>query len=101
VDEVLPAHEYRFADLQGRLDQIITHHADRLAEIEAQLDKHPGSTAWDLSVGLHWSRPWDEIADYMQRAAVGETVAHIVLLEKHGRVRREGEMPARYFLDAP
>jgi glyoxylase-like metal-dependent hydrolase (beta-lactamase superfamily II) len=101
VDEVLPAHEYRFADLQGRLDQIITHHADRLAEIESQLEKHPGSTAWDLSVGLHWSRPWDEIVDYMQRAAVGETVAHIVLLEKHGRVRREGEMPARYFLDAP
>ena len=33
VDEVLPAHEYRFADLQGRLDAIITHHADRLAEI--------------------------------------------------------------------
>ena len=34
VDEVLPAHEYRFADLRGRLDEIIIHHADRLAEIE-------------------------------------------------------------------
>src|SRR5579872_851042 len=98
VDEVLPAHEYRFADLQGRLDDIIIHHADRLAEIEKQLEAHPGSTAWDLSIGLTWSRPWVEIADYMQRAAVGETVAHIVLLEKHGRVRREGEIPARYFL---
>jgi glyoxylase-like metal-dependent hydrolase (beta-lactamase superfamily II) len=99
VDEVLPAHEYRFADLKGRLDDIITHHADRLSEIEHQLEEHPGSTAWDLSIGLTWSRPWDQIADYMQRAAVGETVAHIVLLEKHQRVRREGEMPARYYLD--
>src|SRR5580658_10587894 len=99
VDEVLPAHAYRFADLQGRLDDIITHHADRLTEIEHDLEDHPGSTAWDLSVGLTWSRPWDEIADYMQRAAVGETVAHIVLLEKHQRVRREGAMPSRYFLD--
>ncbi|MGH9017642.1 MAG: MBL fold metallo-hydrolase [Acidimicrobiales bacterium] len=101
TDEVLPAHEYRFAGLTDRLDAIITHHADRLAEIESQLEAHPGSTAWDLSVGLHWSRPWDEIADYMQRAAVGETVAHIVLLEMHGRVRRQGELPARYFIDTP
>ena len=93
VDEVLPAHEYRFADLRGRLDEIITHHADRLAEIEKLIDEHPGSTAWDISVALKWSRPWHEIADFMQRAAVGETLAHIVLLENHQRVRREGWLP--------
>jgi glyoxylase-like metal-dependent hydrolase (beta-lactamase superfamily II) len=101
VEEVLPAHEYRFADLKGRLDQLITHHADRLAEIETLLAAHPGATAWDLSIALTWSRPWDQIADYMQRAAVGETAAHIVLLEKHQRVRREGELPSRYFLNTP
>ena len=42
--------------------------------------------------------PWHEIADFMQRAAVGETLAHIVLLENHGRVRREGGAPTRYYL---
>jgi glyoxylase-like metal-dependent hydrolase (beta-lactamase superfamily II) len=98
VDEVLPAHEYRFADLRARLDQIITHHADRLAEIEQLLSEHPGSTAWDISVRLTWSRPGHEIADFMQRAAVGETLAHIVLLENHQRVRREGSFPARFHL---
>ena len=34
TDEVLPAHEYRFADLTGRLQEIMDHHADRLDEIE-------------------------------------------------------------------
>src|ERR1700676_4641013 len=34
TDEVLPAHEYRFSDLKGRLEEIIAHHADRLEEIE-------------------------------------------------------------------
>jgi hypothetical protein len=34
----------------------------------------------------------------MQRAAVGETLAHIVLLENHGRVRREGAFPSRFYL---
>lgn len=98
VDEVLPAHEYRFADLGDRLDEIINHHADRLIEIESELEANPGSTAWDLSVHLTWSRPWEQIADYMQRAAVSETVAHLVLLEAHRRVRREGDHPARFFL---
>ncbi|MHB8437961.1 MAG: MBL fold metallo-hydrolase [Acidimicrobiales bacterium] len=97
VDEVMPAHEYRFADLRGRLDEIIVHHADRLAEIEQLLRAVPGSTAWELSVQLHWSRPWEQIPDFMQRAAVGETLAHIVLLENHNRVRREGAGPSRFF----
>jgi glyoxylase-like metal-dependent hydrolase (beta-lactamase superfamily II) len=97
VDEVFPAHEYRFSDLKGRLDDIIIHHADRLAEIERIIGEHPGSTAWDISVALTWSRPWHEIADFMQRAAVGETIAHIVLLENHQRVRREGANPARFY----
>ncbi|HMK98751.1 MAG TPA: MBL fold metallo-hydrolase [Acidimicrobiales bacterium] len=100
VDEVLPAHEYRFADLGARLDEIIVHHAERLTEIEGLLHATPGLTAWELSVGLTWSRPWHEIADFMQRAAVGETVAHIVLLENHQRVRRQGSMPSRFYLMA-
>ncbi len=71
VEEVLPAHEYRFANLRGRLDDLITHHADRLAEIERLLIEHPGSTAWDLSVQLHWSRPWDEIPGFRGNAPAG------------------------------
>ena len=97
VDEVLPAHEYRFADLGARLDEIIVHHAERLEEIEELLRKRPGLTGWEISIELTWSRPWAQIPDFMQRAAVGETLAHIVLLENHRRVRREGGMPSRFF----
>jgi glyoxylase-like metal-dependent hydrolase (beta-lactamase superfamily II) len=46
TEEVLPAHEYRFSDLQSRLEGIITHHADHLEEIEQVLTGQPGSTAW-------------------------------------------------------
>jgi len=100
VEEVLPAHEYRFANLRGRLDEIIIHHADRLAAIESLLGERPGMTAWEMAVSLTWSRPWNEIPEFMQRAAVGETLAHVVLLERHKRVRSEGERPAKFFVDA-
>ena len=35
--EVLPAHEYRFSDLDSRLDFLAEHHAERLAETAALL----------------------------------------------------------------
>jgi glyoxylase-like metal-dependent hydrolase (beta-lactamase superfamily II) len=98
TEEVLPAHEYRFSGLPGRLDEIIAHHGARLEEIEQVLADHPGSTAWQITVQLHWSRPWDEIQSFMQRQANGETLAHCVLLELEGRVRRQGSEPALFSL---
>jgi glyoxylase-like metal-dependent hydrolase (beta-lactamase superfamily II) len=98
ADEVLPAHEYRFADLAGRVDEITAHHGERLDEIVEVLAAHPGSTAWETTLRLHWSRPWDEIPSFMQRQANGETLAHCVLLELHGRVRRDGGSPALFFV---
>lgn len=68
VDEVLPAHEYRFAGLSDRVEELVRHHLERLAEIESLLSDHPGASAWDLSVRLRWSRPWEEIEPFMQRA---------------------------------
>ena len=98
TDEVLPAHEYRFADLPSRIDEITAHHADRLEEIARVITEHPGSTGWEITLRLHWSRPWDQIEPFMQRQANGETLAHCVLLELHGRVRRMGDSPALFFM---
>jgi len=97
-DEVLPAHEYRFSGLEERVDALTKHHVDRLLETEGILEKNPGFSCWDLTLALSWSRPWDDIHDYMQRAANGETLAHLVLLERRGRVVREATVPARFYL---
>ena len=98
TDEVLPAHEYRFADLGSRIDEITAHHAERLEEIVEAIRIHPGSTGWEITLGLHWSRPWDQIEPFMQRQANGETMAHCVLLELHDRIRRGGDSPARFYV---
>lgn len=100
VDEVLPAHEYRFGDLAVRLREIEDHHSERLQELLHALSAHPGSNAWELTMGIRWARPWDEIPPYMQRAANGEVLAHLVLLEQRGKVRRESGVPFRFFLAA-
>ncbi len=96
AEEVLPGHEYRFSDLAPRLDEIVEHHRRRLDEIEGVVAGHPGSTAWEITLRLHWSRPWDQLEGFMQRQANGETLAHCVLLELEGRIGRSASRPVLF-----
>jgi glyoxylase-like metal-dependent hydrolase (beta-lactamase superfamily II) len=93
VGEVLPAHEYRFRSLAARVVQLRNHHEQRLGEICAALAERPGLTAWEVAVGLTWSRPWEEIAFFVQRAALGEALAHLIVLEARGTARRSSGTP--------
>ena len=97
VSEVLPAHEYRFDDLSGRLEELRQHHRDRFLEVVAVLQDGP-HTAWEIAAHMKWSRSWDEIAGFMRRAAVGETVSHLRVLEIDGVVRVEDGEPALWSL---
>jgi glyoxylase-like metal-dependent hydrolase (beta-lactamase superfamily II) len=98
VGEVLPAHEYRFRGLAERIVQLRNHHEGRLSEIAAILAQHPGATAWEITIGLTWSRPWDEISFWMQRSALGEALAHLIVLESRGTVRHSSGIPQRWEL---
>jgi glyoxylase-like metal-dependent hydrolase (beta-lactamase superfamily II) len=97
VDEVLPAHEYRFRGLSGRLADIAAHHTQRLAEIHAAVQAAPGQTAWQLAAGLTWSRPWERIDMFGRQLALGETLAHLVLLGERGEARAAGDEPLRWY----
>ncbi|WP_349450691.1 MBL fold metallo-hydrolase [Nonomuraea sp. B19D2] len=93
VDEVLPAHEYRFLELAERVDHVMAHHDARLAEIEQVVGSLDGVTCWDAATRLTWSRPWETIPSFMRRSANNETLAHLVWLAARGRVRREPGEP--------
>jgi glyoxylase-like metal-dependent hydrolase (beta-lactamase superfamily II) len=91
TDEVLPAHEHRFADLRARVAELRAHHEERFVEaIEAI--KAGDATTWAIAAHLTWSRPWDQVTGFMRRAAVGETLAHLQALRLRGLVdERVGE----------
>jgi glyoxylase-like metal-dependent hydrolase (beta-lactamase superfamily II) len=90
VDEVLPAHEYRFRGLARRLADLRGHHEERLVELLRLVKADPGASVWDLAQRLTWARPWTEIVGYMRRAAIGETLAHLALLRARGLVPADG-----------
>jgi glyoxylase-like metal-dependent hydrolase (beta-lactamase superfamily II) len=83
--EVLPAHEYRFADLDSRLADLAGHHAERLAEIAAVLKPDDGQSAWEIAAQVTWSRPWSQISGFPRQAALGEVVAHLQHLMADGQ----------------
>ncbi len=91
--EVLPAHEYRFTDLDSRLADLAEHHRERLAETmdivagHARAGHDPaGLAAWQIAIGVTWSRAWADLASFQRQAAIGEVLSHLRQLQSRGLV---------------
>jgi glyoxylase-like metal-dependent hydrolase (beta-lactamase superfamily II) len=90
AEEVLPAHEYRFIGLAGRIHGLLSHHQERLAEVMAAIKAEPGCTTVSVAEALHWSRPWEQMLGMQRRFAIGEAYSHLVHLEAAGYVTNKG-----------
>jgi len=95
--EVLPAHEYRFDDLQKRVHELKSHHQNRFDEAITAIRKGH-TTAWAIAAQMTWNKPWDQIVGWTRRAAAGETLAHLRYLETLGVVREEVGEPSSWEL---
>jgi glyoxylase-like metal-dependent hydrolase (beta-lactamase superfamily II) len=88
VEWVLPAHEFETKDLKKRLREIESHHEHRLDEMLTCVDSG-GSTAWDVAGRVKWATGMlTDFEPFMQRAAVGETIAHLEYLFETGRLSK-------------
>ena len=91
VEEVLPAHEYSFKDLQGRLTEIVEHHDTRLDEMLAIVGD-VGATAYDVASGIVWTTgTFDSFSHWTRRAAISETLAHLEYMVYQGRLHQTKE----------
>ncbi len=79
---VLPGHGEPFADLAGRVREIIKHHEEREAQILAMLDSQP-QHAYGIAEQLFGHR-WDN--SEARRMAVAETLSHLEYMRYNGRV---------------
>ncbi|MGK2964228.1 MAG: MBL fold metallo-hydrolase [Tepidiformaceae bacterium] len=100
VEYVLPAHEYDIKDLKKRIREIEDHHHHRLEEMIGCIDAG-GSTAWDVAGRVKWTTGMlVDFEPFIQRAAVGETLAHLEYLLELGRVKRALRGDLMYWLPA-
>jgi glyoxylase-like metal-dependent hydrolase (beta-lactamase superfamily II) len=94
-DEVLPAHLWRFEDLDGRVGELRAHHEQRLDEMRRAVAAG-SQTTWEVAQAVSWSRPWEQFTTSMKYFALSETLAHLVYLEYSSEVQQEPGSPDRW-----
>ena len=88
---VLPSHGRPFVGLHTRVDQLVAHHDERLADVLVACAEAPQSAA-DLLMVL-FKRPLDL---HQTTFAIGESIAHLHALWHAGRLRRERDAHGVY-----
>lgn len=97
VKTVLPAHEYTFNDLNGRLRGIELHHKERLQEMLDVIGRSP-RTGYYVASKVKWATgDFSTFSSWMQRAALGETLAHVDYLVLEGELTKYNEDGVQYY----
>lgn len=97
VDDVLPAHEYEFKDLKGRIEALEHHHEERLAEMLRGMGDR-ACTAYEVAGMTTWvTGKFDDFSPWMQRAAIGETLSHLEYAAAEGLLRRDETDGVNYY----
>lgn len=94
VRQALPGHRWLIDDWQGRIEELIAHHEHRLdITLSAFDDKH--ETVYEIATHVF---PIDRFTPHEWRFAMAETLAHLDLLERQGKVTHVTEDVWRYRL---
>jgi len=97
VGQVLPAHEFIFNDLKSRLRSIELHHHERLEEMIAAIGRSQ-RTAYEVAAKVKWATgDFSTFSSWMQRAAIGETIAHLDYLVTEGALARFMQEGVQYY----
>lgn len=90
VEIAYPGHRYPFDNWTVRIDQILRHHDERLAQMTALLEQP--KTAYEVCVSLFGTR----LTIHQLRFAMSETLAHLIYLTRSGQVRELEDQVVRY-----
>lgn len=89
ADLIFPGHGPLFHDLDGRIDELLVHHEERLSVMHAAFDGEP-ATPFQVARRVF---P-EDLSDHQLRFALAETIAHLEHLVDAGRAERlpEGDV---------
>ncbi|MBW2340746.1 MAG: MBL fold metallo-hydrolase [Deltaproteobacteria bacterium] len=92
VELVLPGHEDYFDNLQKRIAELVQHHQER-KEAVLEILKNGPEVAYEIAMKIPWMPqkggiPWEKLDPWGHRMALMETLAHLNLLKKEGKVKK-------------
>lgn len=92
VRQGLPGHRWLITDWQGRIQELIDHHDERL-EYTLSAIEAGHSSIYDIAGHIF---PIDRFTPHEWRFAMAETLAHLELLERRGKLSHIDEVLRRY-----
>ncbi len=100
VSVVLPAHQETFSDYHKRIKQLRAHHRRRLTEIAEKLETKK-LTAYKIASQIRWDinyKSWEDFPLFQRYLALGETLAHLKILE-HKKLVRKTKINDKFFYE--
>ncbi|MGH3144387.1 MAG: MBL fold metallo-hydrolase [Rubrobacter sp.] len=91
VETIFPGHGPLFHDLDGRIDELLAHHEERLSTMLAAFEGRP-ATPFEIARRVF---P-EDLTDHQLRFALAETLAHLEHLEGTGLAERLGDDVVAY-----
>lgn len=91
VEVPLPAHRAT-GDFKGRIDALLEHHQERLAEAYDVVCAHAGQPAYVLAGHMTWkirANTWADFPVAQKWFAVGECISHLEHLMVLGKIQRD------------
>jgi glyoxylase-like metal-dependent hydrolase (beta-lactamase superfamily II) len=91
VEMVLPAHGDEFHGFRERIDELLEHHEERLAEVVGIVERGGEQTAYEVASGMKWNLEgaFEAWPPFMRRMATTEALAHLELLVSRETLRRK------------
>jgi len=90
VKRIFYAHGKEIPDINGRIDELLAHHEKRLDDMLEQVKKCDGPASLEyIAGGVEWShgKTYEVLAFQQRWFAHSETLAHMLHLEREGKVR--------------
>lgn len=98
---MLPAHRKLILDHQRRIDELLSHHDERLEEIENILTQRGKEmTVEEIAREMTWkisANTWDGFPSPQKFFALGEAMSHLEYLEHQNRVKMKKSNGILYF----
>lgn len=92
VDHLFSAHRFLVQDHRARIDELLSHHDDRLHETLTCLKEKGPSTVREVTKNLSWdisAKSWDDFPESQKWFATGEAHSHLEYLLHLGRCQRQ------------
>lgn len=92
VKTIFVSHRQNEGDMYERIEEILSHHLQRLLQTFDALEEFPKSHSTKVASCLQWSmrgKGWEEFPLEQRWFAVGETIAHVEFLVYRGLLTKE------------